>query len=72
VSDEQYARRESNNLKKTRENQGISVPSGTDSGTWADASGLEALAAALCALSPEDRARLAAMLTGEKVERIEG
>jgi len=67
-----YARRESNNLEKARENQGISVPSGTDSGTSADVSGLEALGAALRALSPEDRAQLVAILTGEKFERMDG
>jgi hypothetical protein len=48
-----------------RENKGIPGPGGTDSGTPADAGKVEALAAALLSLTPEDRARLAAMLAGQ-------
>ena len=47
---------------KSPEKQALHGPSGTDSGTPADAGTLDALAAALLGLSAEDRARLAAML----------
>jgi hypothetical protein len=58
-------RQDSNEPQNTRENRGIQGQGGTDSGTPADAGKMEALAAALLSLSPADRERLAAMLTGQ-------
>jgi hypothetical protein len=60
-----YPQGDSNEPHNTRENRGIQGQGGTDSGTPADAGRLEALAAALLSLSPEDRARLAALLSGQ-------
>lgn len=50
---------------KTAGKQEPTPKSGTDSGTPADAGALESLAAALMNLSPEDRARLAALIAGK-------
>jgi hypothetical protein len=57
-----YPQGDSNDTSKTAGNQAIPRQGGTDSGTPADASTVEALAAALSGLSAADRARLAAML----------
>ena len=62
------SRQESNIPQKTPESLGISGSGGTDSGTLKDAGALEALAAVLRGLRPEDRARLAALLIGERAE----
>jgi hypothetical protein len=67
-----YARQESNIPEKTTGNQGVSCPGGTDSGTLADADDLQTLAAVLRRLSPEARARLAALLLGERGEGKDG
>jgi hypothetical protein len=59
---------DSNDPQKTLENTRYSGQGGTDSGTPADAGTVEALAAAVKALSPADRASLAALLLPDKPE----
>jgi hypothetical protein len=61
----QYARQEANSFQKPQEKQGSSAERGTDSGTLTDADHLQTLAAQLAKLSPEDRAKLAALLLGK-------
>src|SRR5262249_44352774 len=58
--------------QEPREKPGSPGMRGTDSGTLQDAGTVEALAAALQALSPADRARLAALLVGQPTGQGEG
>jgi hypothetical protein len=59
---ENYARQDSNPPDDPSGKQHKSTQRGTESGTPADATGLEALAAALLGLSAVDRTRLAALV----------
>jgi hypothetical protein len=61
-------RQESNAHEKTRERLDVREEGRTHSGTLAQANSLESLAKALRGLSPEARARLAALLLSEQEE----
>ncbi len=63
-----YARRDSIPPQNPAEKPGVTPQRGTDSGTRSDAGTVEALAAALLGLSPEDRARLATVLLGQQAD----
>ena len=55
-------------MQKLRRKQQFGEQRGTDSGTKLDAARLRALAVELGKLTPEDRARLAAFVSGEQAE----
>jgi hypothetical protein len=64
-----YPQGDSNESQESNDKPQPAEQRGTDSGTPLDATRLEALAAELGKLSPEDRARLAAMLIGDQTTR---